>query len=94
MSRAHKMIIGVALAEKAESAKQHTIFKATRGYDPEKWVKAKATIRDEEQLKPEYKSIDIIQPTKGKHKFTHCQGLYEQVHAFLGKKEMGPSQQR
>ena len=90
MNRVHKIIIGVTLAEKTERAKQHTIFKATRGYDPGKWVKAKATIRDEEHLKLDYQDIDLIQPTKGKHKFTHCQALYEQVHAFLGKRKWAP----
>ena len=34
MIRVHKMKLGVTLAEKGERAKQHTISKATRGYDP------------------------------------------------------------
>ena len=35
VNRVHKMIVGVALAENTERAKQLTIFKATRGFDPE-----------------------------------------------------------
>ena len=41
MLRVHKMILGVTLAEQTERAKQHTIFKALRGYDPLKWEKRK-----------------------------------------------------
>ena len=77
MTRVHKMILGVTLAEKAERAKQHTIFKATRGYDPLKWVKAKAKIRDEESLELEYQNIETVPPTKGKHRFPHCQTHHE-----------------
>ena len=65
MNRVHKMIAGATIVEKAERAKQHTIFKATRGYDPLKWVKAKARIRDEELLALEYQNIEIVPPTKG-----------------------------
>ena len=90
MNRTHNMIVGVTIAEKAEGAKQLTIFKATRGYDPTKWVKANATIRSEEKLMPEYQSIEISQPTMGKHKFMHCQVLYEQVHAFLVNRKWAP----
>ena len=39
---------------------------------------------------PEYQSIEIIQPTKGKHRFMHCQVLYEQVHAFLENRKWAP----
>ena len=84
------MILGVTRAEKAERAKQHTIFKATRGYDPLKWVKAKARIRDEELLELEYQNIEIVPPTKGKHRFAHCQTLYEEVHALLSKRNWAP----
>ena len=88
MLRVHKMILGVTLAEKAERAKQHTIFKALRGYDPLKWVKAKAMIRDEDTMEPEYQSIETVPPTIGKHRFAHCQTHYEEVHAFLSKRKL------
>ena len=84
------MIVGVTLAEKAERAKQQVILRARLGYDPEKWTKAKATIRDEEHLKLEYQRIETISPTKGKHRFSHCQTLYEEVHAFLKKRSWAP----
>ena len=78
------------MLKKAERAKQLVVQKATLGYDPEKWTKAKATIRDEEHLKLEYQSIETISPTKGKHRFSHCQTLYEEVHAFLKKRNWAP----
>ena len=81
--RIQKMIVGVALTEKEERINDHTILKALLGYDPQKWVKTEAEIRDEEQLEVDYQSIEIIQPTRGKHRFAHCQVLYEEVHAFL-----------
>lgn len=90
MIRVHKMILGVTLAEKTERAKQHTIFKATRGYDPLKWVKAKAMIRDGDSLETEYQNIETVPPTKGKHRFAHCQTHYEEVHAFLSKRKWAP----
>ena len=34
--------------------------------------------------------LKIISPTKGKHKFAHCQVLYEEVHAFLKKRKWAP----
>ena len=90
MLRVHKMILGVTLAEKAERAKRHTIFKALRGYDPLKWVKAKAMIRDEDAMEPEYQCIEIVPPTTGKHRFAHCQTQYEEVHVFLSKRKWAP----
>ena len=61
--------------------------KAILGYDPEKWVSTEARIRDEEHYDIDYVDLKIISPTKGKHKFTHCQVLYEEVHAFLKKRK-------
>ena len=84
------MILGVTLAEKAERAKQLIIFKATRGYDPERWVKATPQIRDEVVIEPEYQCIDLVPHTKGKHRFMHCQAMYEQVHSFLKKRSWAP----
>ena len=54
---------GVAIAEKTETSTQLTIFKATRGFDPEKWVKTKPKIRGEADIEPEYESIDLVQHT-------------------------------
>ena len=90
--RVQTMIVGVTLAEKEERANDRTIQKALLRYDPEKWVKTDAEIRGEEQMKVEHQSIQIIQPTKGKHRFAHCQVLYEEVHAFLMKRKWAPAQ--
>ncbi len=75
------MIVGVTLAEKEERANDRTIQKTLLGYDPEKWVKANAEIRDEEKMEVEYQSLKTIQPTRGEHRFAHCKVLYEEVHA-------------
>ena len=34
-----------------------------------------------------YEKVKLPHPVKGKHKFTHCQGMYEQTHAFLAQRE-------
>ena len=80
------MIVGITQAEKTERAKQMTIFKATQGYDPEKWVKTKPRIRDESNLETNYNHIDLAPHTTGKHRFAHCQTRYEQIHSFLGNR--------
>ena len=78
------------MRKKAERAKQLAIFKTTRGYDPTKWIEADATIRSEEKLITDYQHIELVQPTKGKHRFMHCQDMYEQVHAFLEHRKWLP----
>ena len=60
------------------------------GYDPEKWVKAVARIRDEEHLDVEYQDLKTLPPTKGRHKSAHCQILYEEVHVFLKQRRWVP----
>ena len=54
---------------------------------PKIWTKAKTTIRHEEHLKLDYQNVDFISPTKGKHRFSHCQMLYEEVHEFLSNRK-------
>ena len=82
VNQVHKLIVGVTLAEKEERAKQQVVQKTWLGYDPEKWTKPEAEIRDEVHLELEYQSIETILPTKGKHRFAHCQIHYEEAHAF------------
>ena len=43
-----------------------------------------------EHLRMECQSIETIVPTKGKHRFSHCQTLYEEVHAFLKQRNWAP----
>ena len=57
-------------------------------------MSTEAKIRDEEQYGLDYFDLKIISPTKGKHTFAHCQVLYQEVHAFLNKKEVGTNQDR
>jgi len=86
------MIAGVVKAEKEERKKDHDIQKTLLGYDPEKWVKADAEIRAEDLEDEDYQCISLVPPTKGKHRFAHCQVLYEEVHAFLAGRRWAPAQ--
>ena len=54
VARAQMKIVGVTQAEKLEEAKERFKQETILGYDPEKWVKAEANIRDEEHLDLEY----------------------------------------
>ena len=92
MVRVQRMIAGVTIAEKEERKKYHTVQKALLGYDPEKFLKTDAEIRDEDQEQQEYQRIAMIPPTKGKHRFSHCQAFYEEVHAFLKVRAWAPAQ--
>ena len=60
--------------------------KAALGYDPNKCVKSNGTIRKEDPTLVLYEKLQPPPPVKGKHKFTHCQCLYEQVHKFLANR--------
>jgi len=92
MCRVQRMIAGVVKAEKEERKKDHDIQKTLLGYDPEKWVKADAEIRAEELEEEDYQCISLVPPTKGKHRFAHCQVLYEEVHDFLAGRKWAPAQ--
>ena len=83
------MIVGVALAEKEERRNDCTVRKALLGYDPLKWVKTDAEIRDEGQLEVEYQHLETIAPSRGIRGFAHCQVLYEEVRAFSMKRKCG-----
>ena len=66
--------------------------KPSWGYDPETWLKIDAEIRAEDLEEEEYQCLRLIPPTKGKHRFAHCQILYEEVHAFLAERLWAPAQ--
>ena len=77
---------------KGREEKDHAVHKALLGYDPEKWLKTDAETRAEELEDSEYQSLNLTLPTKGKHRFAHCQILYEEVHAFLNGRRWAPAQ--
>ena len=85
MNRVHKMIVAVTIAEKDERKKIHSIQKVALGYDTLKWMKGDANVRGESQLGIDYLEVKLITPTKGNHKCTQRQKLYEEVHNFIGK---------
>ena len=39
-----------------------------------------------------YQELDLIAPTKGTHRFAHCQMLYEEMHDFISKRRWAPAQ--
>ena len=55
--------------------------------DPDKWAKTEVNIRSEDQNEVDYKQLEMPPPIKGKHKFSHCQKLYEDVHRFMQHRE-------
>ena len=71
------------IAEKDERDKDKKIDKALLGYDPMKWVKSDAEIKNEDQSSLSFEKIEFPAPTRSKHRFHFCQRLYEEVHRFL-----------
>jgi len=86
------MIVAVAIAEKEERKRIHTIQNTILGYDVLKWVKADAIVRDENHLEADYREVEVMTPTKGNHRFAQCQKLYEDVHSFLKERKWAPAQ--
>ena len=72
--------------------RKNTLSLTILGYDTLKWIKANAVVRDESQLKVDYRTINLISPHKGNHKFAQWQKLYEDVHGFLSSRVWAPVQ--
>ena len=83
MARVHKFIVAIAIAEKEEREKAAKIEKTTLGYDPSKAIKSNGTIRKEDSPTIRFANLQLPPPVKGKHKFKHCQCMYEQAHSLL-----------
>ena len=60
--------------------------------DALKWIKADAEVRDEGHLEFDYQELETIAPSRGLHRFAHCQVLYEEVHDFIKKRKWVPAQ--
>ena len=93
MKRVHKMIATITIAEKQERAKDKEIQRMLIGYDPEKWLKTNAQLRDDEQNQQAFNKLDMPAAIIGKHKYSRCQQLYEDIHAVLSEREWAPVQQ-
>lgn len=76
------MIVAITKAEKEERQKRYTTRKATLGYDTNKFLKTNIRIRDERNHQVQYERLEIAPPATGRHRFTHCQTLYRDVHKF------------
>ena len=83
IARIQKFIAAITIVEKEEREKTAKVEKAVLGYDPNKWIKSNGTIRKEDPTSVQYEKLPLPPPVRGKHKFKHCQCLYEQVHRFL-----------
>ena len=82
LARTHKIIAGMTIIEKEARDKAAKVEKALIGYDPDKWIKSEGAIRKEDQAALKYEKLNLPPPVKGRHKYTHCQRLYEQIHNF------------
>ena len=71
--------------------KQQKADQAMLGYDPDKWVRSNGYSRDEHQESVDYKQLCMPPPVSSKHKFSHCQPMYMQVHRFLGNRKWPPA---
>lgn len=91
MFRVHKMIAAVTIAEKYTRQNNDRTRAALLGYDPKLWIKSSAQIRDQSKLQTNYSSIDITPPIRGKHRYSHCQNLYEDIHSFIQSRRWAPS---
>ena len=83
MRRMQLMVANVLIAEKEARANKLKAEKAIRGYDPTKWLKTKAKIRNEGDKEATYEKHNMPRPVLGLHKFKFCNGLYTDVHRFL-----------
>ena len=84
------MIATITKAETEERSKQNMMDKATLGYDPLKWTKSKMQLRDTEQEQCSYVNLEMPPPAKGIHKFSHCHGLYKNIHRFMASRRWAP----
>ena len=87
MARIHKFIAAITIVEKDERENTARIQKTVLGYDPDKAIKSNGTIRKEDPTATLYEKVMMPPPVKGKHKFTHCQSMYEQIHGFLAQRK-------
>ena len=90
MKKVQRFIVTVLQEEKEESQKAHRIGKAVLGYDPKKWKKADANIRDAREEHGSYEKLMFPTPVMGHHKFSYCGRLYGDVHRFLAAREWRP----
>ena len=72
MRRVQTMIVVISKVEKEELANRIKVKKATIGYDPKRWLKTQARIRDERNYDIEYKHLDLPAVVTGRHKFAFC----------------------
>ena len=93
MIRIQNMIVAITKAEKEERQRRHTIRKATIGYDTNKYLKTDIRIRDERNLQVQYEELKIAPPAAGRHRFTHCQKLYRDVHNFHSLRTWAPAKE-
>ena len=90
MRRIQKMIAAVTLAEKDARRKAHECDKALLGYDPKKWQKTDARIRNKEEEDYIYEKLKMPPPVMGVHRFSYCKGLYLDIHKFLANRRWTP----
>ena len=84
------MIAIVTLAEIEERKKTEKTQTVVLGYDPKKWVETEVQLRDGERHQFNYTRVTLPPPVQGKHKYSHCNHLYGDIHTFLANREWAP----
>ena len=81
------MIAGVLIAEKERRVKDKQVSRTVLEYDPDRWTQTEVNIRSENQNEVEYHKLEMPPHIKGKHKFSHCQTFYVDIHNFMIQRE-------
>ena len=93
IARIHRYIAAITTIEKEEREKAAKVRKAVLGYDAEKWIRSSGKIRKETQATTTYHKLIMPPPIKGRHKYTQCQRLYEEVRKFIDERRWTPAPQ-
>ena len=80
--------------EKEARKKAHECEKALLGYDPKKWLRTDAWIRNEGEERYAYEKLKMPPPTIGVHRYMYCEGLYQDIHKFLANRSWTPTEEQ
>ena len=90
MGRIQKVIAAVTLAEKEARKNASECEKAVLGYDPAKWQRTDAAIRNHNEQEYDFGKLRMPPPVLGLHRYTHCKGQYSDVHRFMANRRWAP----
>ena len=82
MSRIHKVMADVVLAERKVRGKRKHVQNMLQTFDRETYAKVTCALPACERQEGDLKLL-MVKPTKGLHKYSHHRNLYEAIHEFL-----------